>query len=39
MGFYIGNNQFIHASSNGVEVTSLENSYYKKHFDGFKRFY
>ncbi|WP_394581113.1 C40 family peptidase [Cytobacillus firmus] len=39
MGFYIGNNQFIHASSNGVEITSLENSYYKKHFDGFKRFY
>nr|WP_242058853.1 LysM peptidoglycan-binding domain-containing protein [Cytobacillus firmus] len=39
MGFYLGNNQFIHASSNGVEITSLENSYYKKHFDGFKRFY
>jgi LysM repeat protein len=39
MGFYIGNNQFIHASSNGVEITSLDNAYYKKHFDGFKRFY
>ncbi|URM33391.1 LysM peptidoglycan-binding domain-containing protein [Cytobacillus firmus] len=39
MGFYLGDNQFIHASSNGIEITNLNNSYYKKHFDGFKRFY
>ncbi|WP_110064014.1 LysM peptidoglycan-binding domain-containing protein [Cytobacillus oceanisediminis] len=39
MGFYVGDNQFIHASSNGVEVSSLDDPYYKKHFDGFKRFY
>ncbi|WP_102264527.1 C40 family peptidase [Mesobacillus jeotgali] len=39
MGIYLGNNEFIHASDNGVVITSLDNSYYKKHFDGFKRFY
>ncbi|WP_433959466.1 LysM peptidoglycan-binding domain-containing protein [Cytobacillus horneckiae] len=39
LGFYLGNNEFIHASSNGVEITNLNNSYWKKHFDGFKRFY
>lgn len=39
MGFYVGNNQFIHASSSGVVISSLDNPYYKTHFDGFKRFY
>ncbi|WP_339316181.1 LysM peptidoglycan-binding domain-containing protein [Oceanobacillus sp. FSL W7-1304] len=40
MGVYLGNNQFIHAgTSNGVQITSLDNSYWKKHFDSFKRFY
>ncbi|WP_394138263.1 C40 family peptidase [Cytobacillus oceanisediminis] len=39
MGFYVGNNQFIHASSSGVVISSLDNPYYKVHFDGFKRFY
>nr|WP_251025727.1 peptidoglycan endopeptidase [Bacillus sp. ISL-47] len=39
MGFYVGDNKFIHASSNGVEISSLDDPYYKKHFDGFKRFY
>ncbi|MUK87401.1 LysM peptidoglycan-binding domain-containing protein [Ornithinibacillus sp. L9] len=39
VGIYIGNNEFIHASSGGVQVTSLNNSYWKKHFEGFKRFY
>lgn len=39
LGFYIGDNTFIHAGSSGVEISSLDNSYYKKHFDGFKRFY
>ncbi len=39
LGIYLGNNQFIHAGSNGVEISSLSNSYWKKHFDGYKRFY
>ncbi|MGP4106006.1 LysM peptidoglycan-binding domain-containing protein [Virgibacillus sp. L01] len=39
MGIFLGNNEFIHASSSGVQITSLDNSYWSKHFDGFKRFY
>jgi len=40
MGIYVGNNEFIHAgTSTGVTKTSLNNSYWKKHFDSFKRFY
>ena len=38
MGVYIGNNQFIHAASKGVEITKLDNSYWKEHFVGYKRF-
>jgi len=39
VGVYIGNNQFVHADSDGVRKTSLDNSYYKKHFNSFKRLY
>ncbi len=39
VGVYIGNNEFIHASNSGVVITNLNNSYWKKHFEGFKRFY
>jgi cell wall-associated NlpC family hydrolase len=40
MGIYIGNNEFIHAgSTGGVQISNLDNPYYKKHFDSFKRFY
>ncbi|MGM0853917.1 MAG: LysM peptidoglycan-binding domain-containing protein [Bacillota bacterium] len=39
LGIYIGNNKFIHAGDNGVEITSLDNSYWKSKFDGFKKFY
>jgi len=40
VGIYVGNNEFIHASSTGgVITTSLDNAYWKKHFEGFKRFY
>ncbi|MCA1060873.1 LysM peptidoglycan-binding domain-containing protein [Rossellomorea aquimaris] len=39
LGIYLGNNEFIHAGDNGVQVSSLNNSYWKSKFDGFKRFY
>ncbi|AYA78092.1 peptidoglycan endopeptidase [Bacillus sp. Y1] len=40
MGIYLGNNEFIHADgTKGVMVTSLDNTYYKQRFDGYKRFY
>ncbi|WP_174614789.1 C40 family peptidase [Virgibacillus ihumii] len=39
MGVYLGNNEFIHASADGVEITNLDNPYWSKHFDSFKRFY
>jgi peptidoglycan DL-endopeptidase LytE len=39
MGIYIGNNQFIHASSsNGVAITKLDNPYWSKYFVGYYRF-
>lgn len=39
MGIYLGNNEFIHAGSKGVEITSLDSSYWKEHFVSFKRFH
>lgn len=39
LGIYVGNNEFIHADNSGVRITNLNNSYYKQHFEGFKRFY
>ena len=39
MGIYIGNNQFIHAGSKGVEIASLDSVYWKEHFVSFKRFH
>jgi len=39
LGIYVGNNQFIHAGSKGITITSLDDSYWKKHFDSYKRFY
>jgi cell wall-associated NlpC family hydrolase len=39
VGIYIGNNQFIHASSGGgqVKVDSLSSSYYVRHWGGARR--
>lgn len=39
MGIYIGNNNFIHAGGDRVQITSLNDSYWGKKFDSFKRFY
>ncbi|TYR73425.1 LysM peptidoglycan-binding domain-containing protein [Rossellomorea vietnamensis] len=39
LGIYLGGSQFLHASDDGVMISSLDSSYWKKHFDGFKRFY
>ncbi|WP_409252152.1 LysM peptidoglycan-binding domain-containing protein [Bacillus sp. SCS-153A] len=39
VGIYVGDNKFIHAGDSGVQITSLDHSYWKSKFDGFKRFY
>ncbi|MCP2035765.1 peptidoglycan endopeptidase LytE [Planomicrobium sp. HSC-17F08] len=39
MGIYLGDNKFIHAGGDRVQITSLSDSYWGKHFDGFKRLY
>ncbi len=33
-GIYIGNNEFVHAGSRGVETASLNNSYWSQHYVG-----
>ena len=38
MGIYIGNNEFLHAGSKGVEVSKLTYTYWKERFVAFKRF-
>ncbi len=38
VGIYLGNNEFIHAStSNGVVVQSIDDDYYKNHYAGTRR--
>lgn len=39
MGIYLGNNEFIHAGSKGVEIASLDSTYWKEHFVSFNRFH
>jgi len=36
-GIYIGNNQMINASNDGVSIANINNSYWKKHFVGYGR--
>ncbi|WP_338472956.1 LysM peptidoglycan-binding domain-containing protein [Niallia sp. XMNu-256] len=38
VGIYLGNNQFISSASRSVSIKSLDQSYWKSHFDSFKRF-
>ncbi|WP_338033000.1 NlpC/P60 family protein [Lentibacillus sediminis] len=40
MGIYIGNGEFIHAGSSGVQISSVNDRYYwGDKFDSYKRFY
>ncbi|TQR17388.1 C40 family peptidase [Psychrobacillus vulpis] len=39
MGIYLGNNEFIHAGTKGVEIARLDSVYWKDHFVSFKRFH
>ncbi|MDW0114022.1 LysM peptidoglycan-binding domain-containing protein [Sporosarcina saromensis] len=39
VGIYIGDNKFLHAGGDRVQITHLSNSYWSKHFDSYKRFY
>lgn len=39
VGIYMGNNKFIHAGGDRVQITSLNDSYWGKHFDSYKRLY
>ena len=38
MGIYLGDKKFVHAGSKGLEITNLDNVYWKNHFVGFQRF-
>lgn len=38
MGIYLGDGEFIHASSRGIEVAKLNTKYWEERFIGYKRF-
>lgn len=39
VGIYTGNNQFIHAGTNGITTDSLDSSYYASHYYGARRIF
>lgn len=39
VGIYTGNNQFIHAGTNGIATDSLDSSYYASHYYGARRIF
>ncbi|MEZ0117233.1 UNVERIFIED_ORG: cell wall-associated NlpC family hydrolase [Heyndrickxia coagulans] len=39
VGIYLGGGRFIAANSDGVSVSSVSYTYWKSHFDSYKRFY
>ncbi|MRH41279.1 LysM peptidoglycan-binding domain-containing protein [Aquibacillus halophilus] len=38
MGIYVGNGEFVHASSSGVTVSKVNSSYWGKYFTGYGKF-
>lgn len=38
-GIYLGNNRFIHAGGDRVQISSIHDKYWQQHFDSFKRLY
>lgn len=37
VGYYLGNNQVLHNSSNGITISDLSSGYYAEHFAEFRR--
>ena len=37
MGIYIGNDEFIHAGTNGIAIANLNTKYWSERFVAFKR--
>jgi len=38
-GIYLGDNKFIHAGGDRVQISSIDDRYWSQHFDSYKRFY